>query len=208
MKSAEYENDVFINCPFDPEYYPIFDALVFAVHDAGFRARCALEYGDSADNRFSKITQIVKECKFGIHDISRTELSKVGRESLPRFNMPLELGLFLGSKAFGDADQKHKRCLILDRKPYRYRAFVSDLAGQDIYCHDGKPLKAIREVCKWLTTVSGRRSVPGGEVVVTRFRKFQRQLPTLYAALYKAPHEVTFVDYSYVVTDWVQINVL
>src|SRR5687768_5989838 len=100
-KAKDYDNSVFINCPFDPQYGPSLDALIFAVHDSGFRARCALEYSDSAENRFAKITQMVKECKFGIHDISRTEASKVGREMLPRFNMPVELGLFLGSKAFG-----------------------------------------------------------------------------------------------------------
>ena len=208
MVNVDYETNVFINCPFDAEYRPVLEALVFAVHDAGFRARCALEYSDSAVNRFAKITQIVKECRFAIHDISRTEFTKVGREMLPRFNMPLELGLFLGSKAFGDRNHQIKQCLILDRKLYRYRAFISDLAGQDISCHNNKPTDAIREVCKWLTTVSGLKNIPGGTVVTQRFRQFQRQLPIFYDALKKTPEDVTFVDYSFAVTDWIQINVL
>jgi len=37
MPHPEYEQSVFINCPFDPEYAPLFEAIVFAVHDAGFR---------------------------------------------------------------------------------------------------------------------------------------------------------------------------
>jgi hypothetical protein len=32
-------NHVFINCPFDRTYKPIFDAIVFAVRDLGFVAQ-------------------------------------------------------------------------------------------------------------------------------------------------------------------------
>lgn len=43
MAIGGYDYDVFINCPFDPEYRSVLDALVFVVHDCGFRVRCALE---------------------------------------------------------------------------------------------------------------------------------------------------------------------
>ena len=33
MATGRYADSVFINCPFDGDYRPIFDALVFAVHD-------------------------------------------------------------------------------------------------------------------------------------------------------------------------------
>ena len=33
---------VFVNCPFDDKYIPIFHAIVFAIHDLGFQARHAL----------------------------------------------------------------------------------------------------------------------------------------------------------------------
>ena len=46
--------------------------------------------------------------------------------------MPLELGIFLGAKRFGRAEQKGKVCLILDTERYRYQQFMSDIAGQDI----------------------------------------------------------------------------
>ncbi len=98
-KGPGCEDSVFVNCPFDEEYEELFDAVVFAVHDCGFVARCALEAFDSGEARIDKILAIIAKRKFGIHDISRTELSKNTR--LPRFNMPLELGLFLGAKTFG-----------------------------------------------------------------------------------------------------------
>jgi len=128
--SAHYEDNVFINCPFDDEYKPIFDAVIFAVHDAGFVARCALEISDAAQNRFDKIVEIISECKYGIHDISRTELDPIN--SLPRFNMPLELGIFLGCSKFGGTKDRMKMCMILDKEQYRYQKFISDIAGQDI----------------------------------------------------------------------------
>src|SRR6266704_3465176 len=46
--------DVFINCPFDPEYQAFFHAIVFVVIRSGFRPRCALETDDAAENRFDK----------------------------------------------------------------------------------------------------------------------------------------------------------
>lgn len=207
-QAADYDKNVFINCPFDTQYRPTFDAIVFAVHHAGFRARCALEYGDSSENRFSNITQLIRECKYGVHDISRIELSKVGRTKLPRFNMPLELGLFLGSKAFGSGRQRSKYCMILDRDLWRYHASISDLAGQDIYSHDGDPHGAIREVCKWLSTVSQQQHVPGGTVVSKRFRVFQRQLPTICRTMHKTRDEIVFLDYSSIVVEWLKMNTL
>jgi hypothetical protein len=61
---------LFINCPFDRHYRPIFHAIVFSVSDLGFVPRCALEEDDSAEFRLSKIERIVEECRFGIHDLS------------------------------------------------------------------------------------------------------------------------------------------
>jgi hypothetical protein len=71
--AADTNRDVFVNCPFDDQYREFFYAIVFTVIRSGFVARCALETDNSADNRFDKICQIIKECRYGIHDISRTE---------------------------------------------------------------------------------------------------------------------------------------
>ena len=68
------------------------EALVFAIHDCGYIARSALEAENSAEVRIDKIAKIIKDCRYGIHDISRTEVSR--ETGLPRFNMPFELGLF------------------------------------------------------------------------------------------------------------------
>ena len=57
-------NHVFINCPFDHTYKPIFDAIVFAVHDLGFVARSALEIDDGPEVRLTKIERIIEECRW------------------------------------------------------------------------------------------------------------------------------------------------
>jgi hypothetical protein len=134
-RNPPLNRDVFINCPFDAEYKPLFEAICFTVSACGFTPRCALEEIDSGDTRIGKISRIIAGCALGIHDISRTESS--GATGLPRFNMPFELGLFLGCKFFGGKAQRGKRTLVLDIEPYRYQRFLSDISGQDIEAHRG-----------------------------------------------------------------------
>jgi hypothetical protein len=104
-----YSYSVFINCPFSPEYQPIFQALLFSVYACGYRPRGALEISDSTQNKLSKIEGIIQQCRFGIHDISFVSLDR--KTKLPRFNMPFELGLFFGAKLFGPRQQKRKIAL-------------------------------------------------------------------------------------------------
>ena len=144
MAVPQYDYSVFVNCPFDAAYRSLFEALVFAVHDCGYIARCALEIDDASQIRIEKVERIIAGCKFGIHDISRTEPDAA--TGLPRFNMPLELGMFLGAKRFGRAEQKSKVCLILDTERYRYQKFISDISGQDITAHQGKPEQVTKVV--------------------------------------------------------------
>jgi hypothetical protein len=127
--------NIFINCPFSDDYKTFFDAIVFSVMRCGFIARCALEADDGTENRLDKIVKIIRECPYGIHDISMTKLNDAG---LPRFNMPFELGLFIGAKKLGAQEQQQKKCIILDCEPYRYQQFISDIAGHDIHAHGDK----------------------------------------------------------------------
>ena len=76
VNKAPLSKDVFINCPFDDGYRPMFNALVFAIYDLGFVARCAREADDSGEVRIAKIERIIEECKFGIHDISEVTLDR------------------------------------------------------------------------------------------------------------------------------------
>jgi len=199
-----YEDSVFINCPFDQKYRPIFNALVFVVHDCGYVARSALEIEDSGQVRIQKIEQIIEECQYGIHDISRTEPDRESR--LPRFNMPLELGLFLGAKRYGDTRQQSKSCKILDTERYRFQRFCSDISGQDISAHGGDPDKAIRAVRDWIR--SNRRDVmiPSGSKIVERHHQFREDLPMLCQSVQLDLEELTFIDLQNMVIEWLRAN--
>jgi hypothetical protein len=45
--AERYEDCVFLNLPFDPEYEALLRALVYTIHDCGFVARCARAQGES-----------------------------------------------------------------------------------------------------------------------------------------------------------------
>ena len=204
MKSAHYNDNVFINCPFDSAYKLLFDAMVFAVHDCGFIARCALEEEDASQVRIDKIYRIIADCRYGIHDIARTELDETS--GFPRFNMPLELGVFLGAKRFGTAEQRRKSCLVLDREPYRYQQFISDIAGQDIQAHRNTPEDLITVGRNWLRIASGRRLIPSGSIICQRYQEFMRDLPRTARKYQLAVEDLIFNDYTLVIEEWLKTN--
>lgn len=197
---ASYENSVFINVPFDARYKPLFDAITFAVHDCGLIARSALQVEDSGEARVTKIFDLIEQSKYGIHDISRAGLDR--NTKLPRFNMPLELGFFLGAKRYGSERDKEKKCLILDRDRFRYRSFCSDISGQDIRAHANDPQLAIRAVRDWLSSHQPDVLFPGGAAIFNRYRQFQEQLPRAARALKLDHRELTFADYTRLILGW------
>ena len=200
-----YDTSVFINCPFDPAYRPLFEAVVFATFNCGFIPRCTLEVEDSSQVRIEKIVTLIGQSRLAIHDISRTELD--GTFGLPRFNMPLELGIFLGAKAFGSRTQRRKAALVLDVDRYRYQKYISDLAGQDIRAHAENPETVIHQVRDFLSAHSPPGIVlPGGASLVDRYRTFQEALEHNRRALRIHAEDLTFRDFLTLTVSWVDAN--
>ena len=202
MKSPHYNDNVFINCPFDSAYKELFDAMIFAVHDCGFIARCTLEEEDASEGRIDKIYNIISNCRYGIHDISRTELDE--DSGLPRFNMPLELGIFLGAKKFGIEEQRRKKCLILDTERYRYQQFISDISGQDIKAHNDTPEVIVTVVRDWLRNTSRRGTIPSGGIIWERYQDFIKDLPQMAREERLIAEELVFNDYTLMVAQWLE----
>jgi len=194
-------DDVFINCPFDRDYAPIFRALVFAIYACEFRPRSARELDDGGQTRIDKIFRLIDECRYGIHDLSRTQLDAVNH--LPRFNMPLELGIFLGAKRYGGKAQKAKMALIFDIEQYRYQRFISDLSGMDIHEHGGDPMRALREARDWLATAS-RRVLPSGDRLARVYQDFLGDLPALAAEFECDPDMIHYVDFERIIVTWLE----
>lgn len=188
-----YNKNVFINCPFSNDYQPIFRAILFAIYYCEFRPRCAREVSNSSQNRLAKIQQIIRESKFGVHDISVMELDPTTK--LPRFNMPFELGLFFAAKDFGSNRQKSKVALVIDSGDYRYRAALSDISGQDIASHEGHPEKAIHVVRDWLDSCRGGSvGLHGGAHIVADYKLFLQNLPARSKKLHQDADALTYVD--------------
>ncbi len=143
----EFEQSVFINCPFDEEYLPLLQVLLFTVIQFGFRPRIATERSDSGEVRFKKIISLIGESKYSIHDLPRMEPLNDGE--MPRFNMPFELGLDIGGRELGSEIMQEKCCLVLEKERFRYQAVLSDISGNDIKSHNGDPLKMVKALRNW-----------------------------------------------------------
>lgn len=192
--ASGYAANVFINCPLDSDYQPLFHALVFAVIHCGYTVRCALETEDIGATRIEKIYGPIEECQFGIHDISRIERDAMN--DLQRFKMPFELGLFLVATRFGQLAHRNKRCLVLEAERYRYQRFLSDIAGQDIRHHDNEPARAVGAVRDWLAASRPKtaKPLPGTTAIMKHYREFQDNLPAMLRAADLKPVELGFFD--------------
>ncbi|MCB9230677.1 MAG: hypothetical protein H6581_03400 [Bacteroidia bacterium] len=147
-----FENNVFINCPFDKEYKPILKAVFFCLIYLDFNPLLS-ETTNSASSRISGIQNLIEKSKYSIHDLSRMKSTR--KNELARFNMPFELGMDMGCRRFGTEIQKQKFMLILDKERYRYQQSISDISGNDIAIHDDSPEKAIRQVRNWIRKFAG-----------------------------------------------------
>jgi len=203
---ANFLRNVFINCPFDETYTPFFNAIVFTVHDIGFRPRCALEASNAGQFRLDKIVDIISECKYSIHDLSHTALDAA--TGLPRFNMPFELGLDLGCQRFGNSLQNGKISLVLDIEAHRYEAFISDVKGQDVTARGNTVPEVIEVVRDWLRNELDPRIViiPSGENISNRYLDFQMALPSICTKLKWNPNKLKFADFSFAVATWIEAN--
>ena len=121
------EKSVFLNIPFDKSYTRLFIALIAGLTALGRKPRCVLEV-PSASNRLSRVFGLITSCGASIHDLSRVSL--YGRLRMPRFNMPFELGI-----AYALSEQGEHQFFVLEQKPYRLQASLSDLNGHDPHIH-------------------------------------------------------------------------
>jgi hypothetical protein len=198
-RDAAYEQNVFVNCPFDDEYTPIFEAIVFTIQSCGFRTMCARSRLNSSEVRLQKILELIGDCRYSIHDLSRTQLDQT--TALPRFNMPLELGIDIGCRAYGSG-YRQKSFLIFDRDRFRFQTYVSDIAGQDIGHHDDDPNRAIGQVRDWLRTEAGLTGLPGAKAMQSKYAEFRNTLPSMCEENNLDMFALTFADFLSAVGAW------
>ncbi len=120
--------------------------------------------------------------------------------------MPLELGLFLGAKRFGIGAQKRKRCLVLDRERFRFQAFISDIAGQDVESHQGEIGTLIAQVRDFLDNTTGGKPLPSGAVIMGDFTRMSNELPAICVRLKLDPTDLKFKNYVWIVAEFIKMN--
>jgi hypothetical protein len=144
-----YEKSVFINCPFDAAFEPLFHSIVLTVAARGFTPRCARESEGQAEPRISRLARGLMDSKYSIHDLSRFQGE--GPNNLSRFNMPLELGMALGIRYLKSGQPVCHNWVALVPSGFVHQKFISDLAGFDPPDHDGTVEAVIRQVAAWLS---------------------------------------------------------
>lgn len=168
MPGVPFDRSVFINCPFDEEYEPLLQAILFCILYVGLIPRLALERSDSGESRLEKLIELIETSKYSIHDLSRCESKAPGEHY--RLNMPFELGVDHGCRKFSTGGEA-KKILILEEQKYRYQAAISDLSGFDIEAHDGDYQKAVRKVRNWLVS-EANVSAPGSSRILAAYTDF------------------------------------
>ncbi|KAF0119167.1 MAG: hypothetical protein FD152_4549 [Xanthobacteraceae bacterium] len=169
MPEHGYDKSVFINCPFDEDYAPLLQAILFAVLYLGFVPRIATETADSGDVRLDKIRGLIEASKYSVHDLSRCQARRKGEHY--RLNMPFELGLDFGCRQYSPGHQG-KKILVLEERPYRYQAAISDLSGCDIQSHGGNYQNAVRKVRNWLANAA-QVNADGARKILDSYADFQ-----------------------------------
>ena len=141
-----YNNNVFINCPFDKDYSPFLKVIFFTIYSFKLIPRIATERFDSSEVRFTKIKELIEESRYGIHDFSRIKSSK--KNDYFRLNMPFELGIDIAAKCFL-TEKNDKSILILEAEERSVQKAMSDLSFGDCKCHHSDAETLIKNIREW-----------------------------------------------------------
>ena len=144
----DFNDSVFINCPFDPQYInDLLKPMIYLMVKNGYNPRLSLEVSDSGQIRLDKITDIIKSCKYSIHDLSIVKSKKA--KEYARMNMPFELGIDFGLRKCGSEHLQSKQFLILEAIKYDYMKALSDISGFDIKVHGNSTKKLFECLYSW-----------------------------------------------------------
>ncbi|HRN92607.1 MAG TPA: hypothetical protein PLE75_05400 [Ferruginibacter sp.] len=143
-----FAKNVFINCPFDRNYIDdILKPILYVLIRNGYSPRLSLEVSDSGQVRLQKITEIIKSCKYSIHDLSIVKSKKP--DEFARMNMPFELGIDYGLRNSGLNPLRAKKFLILEANKYDYMKAISDINGFDVKVHSNDTKKVFDCLYSW-----------------------------------------------------------
>jgi hypothetical protein len=147
MMPEDFDESVFVNCPFDKRYLRLLRPILFVIVYFGHKPRIASETSDSGESRLAKISGLIASCRYSVHDLSRLKATKANE--FYRMNMPFELGIDFGARLHGPSHATGKKFLILETKAHDFKIALSDLGGIDIKRHKNQPVEVSRAVRDW-----------------------------------------------------------
>ena len=100
--------------------------IIVGLTQLGLRINVSLAVPNQG--RLDAIISLIEASDFSVHDLSRVESSR----GIPRFNMPLELGLAL---LHSKRSKKPHGVYIFDKKAYQAQRSTSDVNGIDPQIH-------------------------------------------------------------------------
>ncbi len=134
-------NGVFLNVPYDEEFSSLYVAYIVGLYQLNLVPHLSSEI-PGGDRRLSRIFKLIQSCRYSIHDLSRVEVS-VAATAVPRFNMPLELGMTI---TWANLHPSRHTWFVWESEPYRLQKSASDLNGTDPYVHNGTAEGVLREL--------------------------------------------------------------
>ncbi len=167
MSKRRRVESVFLNIPYDAAFEDLYLAYIVGLSQLGLRINVTLAIPNQG--RLDTIMNLIESSDFSIHDLSRVELS----HGIPRFNMPLELGLALYHSKRG---KRQHRVHIFDAKPYQAQRSTSDVNGIDPQIHNGRPkdlMIGLRNIFRQPGDVT---TVPE---MLASYRALKRKLPKI-----------------------------
>lgn len=168
---------VFLNIPYDNQFKDLYLAYIVGLTQLGLEIKATLAVPNQG--RLEQIIRLIEKSDVSIHDLSRIELSS----GIPRFNMPLELGLAL-HRSYVTRGQH--RVYVFERKRYRMQQSTSDINGIDPQIHYGRPKGVMAGLRNIFHQPKGTTTVPE---MLSSYRAVKRKLP---AFLKKAGSDSAF----------------
>jgi hypothetical protein len=159
-------NTAFLNVPYDKGFKPLFLAYVAGLCGFGLVPRATLEI-PGGSRRLDRIFELIRECQYSFHDLSRVELDKK-RPPTPRFNMPFELGLVV---AWTKTNRRRHDWFVFESRNRRLSKSLGDLDGTDPHIHKKSPRRLLRCLTNALVRNKRQPTVIRLEQILSDLRK-------------------------------------
>lgn len=158
---------VFLNIPYDTQFENLYTAYIVGLTQLGLDVTATLGFPNQ--DRLEMIFQLIEGSSISIHDLSRIEASR----GIPRFNMPLELGIALHRARVS----KGKHIVhVFESRRYRAQRSTSDINRIDPQIHHGTAkgvMAALRNIFRQPGDVT---TVPE---MLESYRAVKKRLPEL-----------------------------